>query len=52
MTEDTDDTYNPKKIQTLYDILGCSPTATQEEIKKAYWKKAFQLHPDRNKNGK
>lgn len=47
---DTEESNHPKKVQSLYDILGCSPTATQEEIKKAYWKKAFQLHPDRNKN--
>lgn len=50
--------YNNKQYQKderenskdYYKILGLDKTATQEEIKRAYYKSMSKFHPDKNKN--
>lgn len=34
-------------MKTYYDVLGVSPKASQEEIRKAYYLRSKMLHPDR-----
>lgn len=34
----------------LYDLLGVSPDVNENDLRRAYKKKAMQLHPDRNRD--
>lgn len=39
-------------MRTLYDVLGVSNTASEDEIKKTFRKWALELHPDKNPGNK
>jgi curved DNA-binding protein CbpA len=37
-----------KSERDYYEVLGIAPSASTEEIREAYHKRAFQCHPDRH----
>ena len=39
-------------MKDLYDIIGVSKNASQDEIKKSYRKLALKYHPDKTKGDK
>jgi len=48
--ESSSDSETENQLEDLYSILRIKKTATNEEIRKAYYRLALQFHPDRNPN--
>ena len=44
--------FGPGGVRTHYEVLGVSKSATAQEIRKAFQKKAKETHPDVRKQAK
>ncbi|KAF2343956.1 DnaJ domain, partial [Trinorchestia longiramus] len=40
--------YNKSKEPDYYEILGCNPSSSEEQIQAEYRNRAVMLHPDKN----